>query len=729
MKKYHVTAILCLLLAIEAHAQFKNEGAYINITSGSSVKALDGVINADGGTLTVDGTLTTPADLTNTSGATLQGDGQYHIGGDWTNDATFSAGASTVTFEGDQGSTVTSGSDAFFNVALNKSGGNDLTLADDMGVNNTLEFQAADNYVVLGDHNLQVLDIVGYDASRHVRTIGTGFLVRTVGASPVVFPVGNSAYNPATLTNAGASDQYFLRVADALLSGGQAGDPLTADAVERTWFIEEGAPEGSDLTLSVQWNGSEELTNFDRSAAYVSHFTGGSWDTRPTASAGGSDPYTLSRTGIASLSPFAVFGGGFMPVIDISGIILWEHDAVTGVKDATVALTGDDTDTDLTPVEGTYSLTASNGSNFTVTPTKNINKLNGVTSADAVAIQQHVAGNNPITSPYKQVAADVNKSNSITAFDATIISQSLLGNPSALAQFKTSWRFVPISHTMSIPPWGFPEKISLAGVNSNMPGQDFWGIKTGDVVDAYANPANLVAPPPLVLRVQDAVLQTGQDVTAVFRADQFDDLAAWQFALHFDPERLALGAIEPLGGLPLTQDHFGTYNQANGELRSLWSQAKGVALDEASRVFQLTFKVLEDGGMLSDALWLDDSGLPAYAYSSDLRESGVELVFAQATGTIDPTEAEGWRLLQNRPNPFTEETTIGFILPANGGCDAQLRIYDATGRELWRVDKYYPGDYNAERVRLDGITATGVLWYELTTPYGTQAKRMMRVAK
>ncbi|MCB9355597.1 MAG: T9SS type A sorting domain-containing protein [Lewinellaceae bacterium] len=719
-----VTSFLGLLTGF-AGAQLQNNAAYIKVSSGSYLVALNGVINTNGGTLTVDGTLRTPADLTNTAGATLQGDGQYFIGGNWTNDAVFNAGISAATFTGDQGSTVTSGGDAFYDLLLDKTT-NDLTLADDMNVANTLDFQAADNYIVLDNNNLQVLHITGYDATRHVRSTGTGFLVRTVGGSPVVFPVGNTSYNPATLSNAGASDLYFVRVADAVLSDGDAGAPLTADAVDRTWFIEEGAPGGSDLTLEVQWNGGEELTGFDHTASYVSHYTGGSWDAQPVVSATGADPYTLTRTGIATLSPFAVFGGGFVPVIDISGIILWEHDGVSGVQNANVALTGDAVDNTITPSDGTFTLTANNGSNFTVTPTKNINKLNGVTVADALAIQQHVAGNVPITSPYKQVAADVNKSNSITGFDATIINQSLLGNPSALNQFKTSWRFVPVSYAMSVPPWGFPEKINLAGVSGNTPDQDFWGIKTGDVVDVYADPANLVPPPPLVLRAGDRVLQAGEEIAVDFRADQFEDLAAWQFALRFDPDRLQLGDIKPLGGLPLTTDDFGVFDIADGEVRSIWSRATGVAVQEAAPVFQLHFKVLQDGGVLSDALYLDETALRSIAYNSNMQESEVQLQFSEAT-TGTGQVADATILLRNRPNPFADETTIEFSLP--DACEAQLRIYDATGRELWQFDKYYPAGYHAERVNLEGVTAAGVLYYELTTPYGTRTKRMVRVGR
>ncbi len=721
MKKYLFILSLLGLSAGPAQAQLQNKGSFIIIPAGNNVVAQNGVINTNGGTITVDGTLRTPADLSNTNGATLQGNGQYHIGGNWTNEANFNAGLSTITFEGTQNSTVTSGGGAFYLLVLNKSGGNNLLLADNMSVSNAFDFQAADNYAVLGDNNLEVADITGYDASRHVRTDGTGSLARNVGATPVDFPVGNSSYNPATLTNAGTPDFYLVRVADAVLSGGNTGSPITADAVGRGWFVEENTAGGSDLSMTLQWNGADEPVSFDRAQAYVSHFLAGSWDTQPTASATGADPYSLSRSGITSLSPFAVFDGDFSALIDISGIILWEHDGASGVKDANVALTGDDTDSDITPAAGTYTLVAANGSNFTVTPTKNINKLNGITVADATAIQQHVTGINPITSPYKQVAADVNKSNSITTFDASVINQALLGNPAALAQFKTAWRFVPVTHTMALPPWGFPEKISLAGISGSAPDQDFWGIKTGDVVDVYANPANLIPHPPLVLRANDAILEAGQELSVTFRADQFADLASWQFALHFDPERLELTGIEPSSQMPLTAEHFGLYNISEGVIRAVWAQAAGISLHDAEAVFSVKFNVLQSGGKLRDALSLDETRLPAYAYNSALEESGVALAYDQASSVVD---GSGLALgLDVWPNPFVGHATARFFLPEP--CTAQLRVVDATGRELWRMRKNCPSGWQQEAIRLDGVT--GALVCELTTPLGKERVQIVGV--
>ncbi|MEZ4939680.1 MAG: T9SS type A sorting domain-containing protein [Saprospiraceae bacterium] len=101
-----------------------------------------------------------------------------------------------------------------------------------------------------------------------------------------------------------------------------------------------------------------------------------------------------------------------------------------------------------------------------------------------------------------------------------------------------------------------------------------------------------------------------------------------------------------------------------------------------------------------------------------------KLNYSPYTSTLNP-DGNQYLLLQNQPNPFTAETAIGFVLP--GACAAQLRVFDATGRLLWQRDGEYPAGYSVEKLRLDGLTASGVLFYELTTPFGTLTKRMVRV--
>ncbi|MBK7939747.1 MAG: hypothetical protein IPJ82_22850 [Lewinellaceae bacterium] len=81
------------------------------------------------------------------------------------------------------------------------------------------------------------------------------------------------------------------------------------------------------------------------------------------------------------------------------------------------------------------------GADYTVTPTKDDNPLNGVSTYDLVLISKHILGLEPLNSPYKMIAADANKSNSITTFDIVEIRKLILGIYSELPN-NTSWRFV-----------------------------------------------------------------------------------------------------------------------------------------------------------------------------------------------------------------------------------------------------------------------------------------------
>ena len=404
----------------------------------------------------------------------------------------------------------------------------------------------------------------------------------------------------------------------------------------------------------------------------------------------------------------------------LSGKIIWKQDNTSGVKNVAVNITGDQNTHFLTGVNGLYSFIFPTGSNFTIIPNKDANKLNGVNAQDVFRIQQHNSGN-LITDPHQLIAADVNSNNNISALDANIIQLALLGNPSALAQMAKSWRFVPTSHSMNNPPWGFPESI-VVSANGNQTGLDFYGIKVGDVVAAHANPANAGQGNPFVLRTMDQTLEAGTAIAVEFRADPLSDLVALQFALRFDPQALQLAKTESLGGLPLTADNFGAYDAENGSLRLVWATDKSLALKQTTDVIRLTFNVLETGGRLSDLLQLDPETLAGHVYNSLSMESDVLLRFDASTAVGNPQAAAQVQLFQNWPNPFVSNTSIGFVLPE--ACEARLRILDAAGRVVAERNKQYPAGRHEEAF---GLSATpGILYYELTTPLGVQTKKMVK---
>jgi len=435
--------------------------------------------------------------------------------------------------------------------------------------------------------------------------------------------------------------------------------------------------------------------------------------------------------------------------IQISGTLIWEGDDsdMTGVAQAMVALSGDGTDTDgPTVADGKYTLISGSGGNFVVTPTKTsppADPLNGVSTLDALLVQQYIVGMYTFADGYKMIAGDVNMSNAITTLDASLIRQAILGSPGALAYFLNKpWRFVPTKpntpYSMGYDPGSnpfaspIPSTRVLTAVTADAIGEDFYGIKTGDV-NATGNPQNKPENlEPLRLRMQDRTLESGQNIFVPVRMSAFDQLAGFQVAFDFDTDVLELISVEPITSpLGLTPaGHFGLYKAAEGEIRSAWIDPYGKTIAEEMPVFALRFVVKQSGAKLSEVFGLKPKAISAEAYNMDYEVSGVELEFyeEQTSSTFDPlvSDVPGMTLQQNRPNPFTDRTLIGFSL--DQGCDAQLRILDASGRELYRIDNYYPAGKHEEVIYLRDLRATGVLYYQLHTPYGTLTRKMTALA-
>lgn len=289
--------------------------ASINITAGTVLFSTGDVTNTGSSTLTNEGTLITLGDIINSGTATLQGDSQYTLEGDWTNSATFIAGNSIVTFEGTANSTVTSGADTFYKVELSKTTA-DLLLADGMAITNDLHFVSDNNKIFLAENELTFgasATVTSYDENEYIVTGGIGEVKKTdLGTREFVFPVGFNAstYNPLTLVQSfsGAVDEFGVRVLENALADGGSGLALTEGVVDASWKVTEAVAGGSDLTLTAQWAGSDELIGFDRNDSGISRYDGTGWDLTnvDAGAAAGTDPYTHTRSGFEEIGFFAV---------------------------------------------------------------------------------------------------------------------------------------------------------------------------------------------------------------------------------------------------------------------------------------------------------------------------------------------------------------------------------------------------------------------------------------
>ncbi len=295
-------------------AQLHVAGGTLKISAGATLHSTGNLTNTGGGTLVNEGTLNTPGSITNSGAAMLSGNGQYHLQGNWTNSANYNAGTSTVRFQGNANSTVSMGGDAFFILEIGKGNGTNIMAADDLSVDGQLDFVQNNNKVLLGDNDLVLgssAAVSGADANNFIVTNGTGFVIKEgLGAAPFTFPVGfnTSSYNPLSIVQGGTADAFGVRCREHVLANGSSGSVFNNGVVDASWEVAEGTPGGSELSLTAQWAGADELSGFDRTDCGLAHHNGTNWDLTPalTGNAAGFDPYLLTRNGVTELGVFAV---------------------------------------------------------------------------------------------------------------------------------------------------------------------------------------------------------------------------------------------------------------------------------------------------------------------------------------------------------------------------------------------------------------------------------------
>lgn len=204
---------------------------------------------------------------------------------------------------------------------VNISGVNALVLGSKVIIGNELNFQQGKIELSNSDLEIQsAASIIGYTDTKYVVTSqnASGSLVMNVNAgSPyVTFPVGtNINYSPAFIQqgSAASSGNFNVRAMNTVLSDGTSGlvNSNNLKLVNRTWFVYSSV---SNINANIKfgWKTASEVNGFDRTNAYISHYTNGAWDVTGagSATAGVNTTFEMSRSGITSLSPFTVVQAG-----------------------------------------------------------------------------------------------------------------------------------------------------------------------------------------------------------------------------------------------------------------------------------------------------------------------------------------------------------------------------------------------------------------------------------
>jgi len=281
----------------------------------------------------------------------------------------------------------------------------------------------------------------------------------------------------------------------------------------------------------------------------------------------------------------------------------------------------------------------------------------------------------------------------------------------------TSWRFVDASYRFpnASNPWAetFPEVKNfnnLAGTaNAN-----FIAVKIGDVNGtASANSASGAeargAVNTLELNTNDQALKAGNEYTVTFSAADMAKIQGYQFAMNFD--RSSVELVDMAYGVAKAEN-FGVF-AAQGLITASWNGAAN-----NNELFSLVLRAKKNVE-LSSVLSLNARTLTSEAYG-DNETLNVALKFNSAKAS-----AANFELLQNAPNPFNNETVIGFNLPE--AVKATLKIQDVTGRTLKVIKGDFAKGYNQVVLKGNELNATGVLYYTLDAANFTATKKMVIV--
>ncbi|MBK8493357.1 MAG: T9SS type A sorting domain-containing protein [Saprospirales bacterium] len=409
------------------------------------------------------------------------------------------------------------------------------------------------------------------------------------------------------------------------------------------------------------------------------------------------------------------FCGGGVPAV-VAGAVATETEA--GVQGVNVEVNGG-IFSQFTDLSGNYTFNLVAGGDYTVTPMLDLNPSNGVTTWDLVLISRHILGIQPLDSPYKMIAADANKSNSVTTLDMVHIRKVILQIEPGFPN-NTSWRFVDKDFVFPNPanPFAatFPEVINYNNLTADDLNADFVAVKVGDVNGSAATSLNgdvedRTFNGSMNIDVQDQQLKAGKTYTVDFTAEAID-LLGYQFTLNYNTEAIE---IQNLVAGVAGEENFGMLLE-EGVLTTSWNVSEARALAQGEVLFSLVVKANADVA-LSEVFGVSSTYTAAEAYGADGVPMAIGMMF-------NGTEATGFALYQNVPNPFKGETVIGFTLPE--ASTATLTVMDVSGKVLVTVAGEYAKGYNEVRLGSGETSfATGVLYYQLDTPTHSATKKMV----
>ena len=406
-------------------------------------------------------------------------------------------------------------------------------------------------------------------------------------------------------------------------------------------------------------------------------------------------------------------GGSNGLVGGVFGTIMSETSEV--ISKVSVDVIGDMTGTSLSTTSGAYSFdNLEMGGVYRVTPTKDDNHRNGVSTLDIIMVQRHILGMDQLDSPYKYIAADVSKNGQITAQDLVEMRKLVL---EVTDRFPTneSYRMVDAGYEFldGINPLelNFPERYDIYGLNTDM-NIDFIGVKIGDVNNSaifneLQEVATLIRSEQAILTYADEVVSSDAESTVNLEIVSEEAFVGFQTKLEIDAG-LVVSVTSDLPG-------FDANNYSiDGDVLTISYNTPTLEFVRGGNV-SLTL-ISEKAGKVSDVISID------YAHANELyTEEGISNL--SLSPIVD--KSASLSVYQNSPNPFADYTQIIFDLAESA--QVSLVVYSPDGKVVLTRTLDGVTGLNTFTVNNDDLASEGLFYYELDNGVTRVMKRMLKV--
>lgn len=348
-------------------------------------------------------------------------------------------------------------------------------------------------------------------------------------------------------------------------------------------------------------------------------------------------------------------------------------------------------------------LTIGQNYQLTVRARRNDNPINGVSTFDLLQTSKHILNVQPFQNAYQRLAADVNGSNSVTTFDVVETRKLILGIYDTFPSV-ASWRFIrPLAdptNLLSAVKDTYQITLTNLSADTTLKNLDFVGIKMGDTnLSATFTNDDTDDRAAIPLDIEDRLLAAGETLAVPVHLSEAVHLDGWQLAMAADP---ALARIESVEGLP-TEDYAIVHHEA----RALWFDPAGRRFAANEVLFTLKIKALQPVA-LSQVLSLAAHKIApeAYVMSGTVPEQrhSLNLGFG-AKGKNGPT------FFPPAPNPFSTETSFGFLLRQPGAL--LLEIFDPAGKRVFEHHTESGAGHASLVLRASDLPAAGVYFYRV----------------